>query len=52
MVVVWGMNVLLVLSVGGIAWLGGHVGVEFCMGMIFASAIYNIGHRMVYHRWF
>lgn len=51
MLVVWIANLLVVAVAAGFALLGGYMGTEFCIGVIFASAVYNIAHRVIYGRW-
>lgn len=51
MLVVWGLNLALIAAIFSIAWLGNYMGTEFMLGAIFATAIYNLCHRVIYGRW-
>ena len=52
MLLVWVANALVVVFALSFAWLGNYMGVDFCIGAITATFIYNLAHRAVYGRWF
>lgn len=51
MLIVWAANLLLIVFALGFAWVGSRFGVDFALGVIVASTIYNVCHRVIYGRW-
>jgi hypothetical protein len=51
MLVVWAANLLVIAAILSFAWLGNYMGTEFVLGVLFASTVYNICHRVIYGRW-
>lgn len=51
MLVVWAANLAMIAAIASIAWLGNYMGTEFMLGALFATAVYNICHRVIYRRW-
>lgn len=51
MLVVWAANLFVIASAATFAVIGNYMGIDFCLGMIFATAVYNLCHRVIYGRW-
>ena len=52
MILVLALNLLVILISVGIFLLIRSHGVEFALGVIFSTSIWNIVHRLHYGRWF
>jgi len=52
MVIVWTANVAVVALIIGAAFLIKANGVDFALGVLFATAIYQIVHRITHGAWF
>lgn len=51
MAVVWAANLAVILFAAGAAYVIKANGVDFALGVIAATFVYNICHRVIYGRW-
>ena len=51
MLIVWAANIFIILAALFFAWVIKVGGLDFSLGVIFATAVYNICHRVIYGRW-
>tara|TARA_Y100000310_G_C20615002_1_gene780141 strand:- start:516 stop:680 length:165 start_codon:yes stop_codon:yes gene_type:complete len=50
--ILWAANLIAIVAIGLLAWIFKSAPIDFALGSIFATVIYNLSHRVIYRRWF